>query len=88
MGLSLRALAEKGACKTLSSCRILPRSHTEPFCRAAGRSSLHPFSSVICYLAMFQLDELGFQLFCSIIKTQPVLKTCKVNPTAPSTGLA
>ncbi|XP_005366082.1 cilia- and flagella-associated protein 99 [Microtus ochrogaster] len=32
---------------------------------------------VICYLAMFQLDELGFQLFCSIIKSQPVRKTCK-----------
>ncbi|CAO2640240.1 Cilia- and flagella-associated protein 99 [Lemmus lemmus] len=32
---------------------------------------------VICYLAMFQLDELGFQLFCSIIKSQPVCKTCK-----------
>ncbi|XP_049997316.1 cilia- and flagella-associated protein 99 isoform X1 [Alexandromys fortis] len=32
---------------------------------------------VICYLAMFQLDELGFQLFCSIIKSQPVPKTCK-----------
>ncbi|XP_055480159.1 cilia- and flagella-associated protein 99 [Psammomys obesus] len=32
---------------------------------------------VICYLAMFQLDELGFQLFCSIIKSQPVAKTCK-----------
>lgn len=32
---------------------------------------------VICYLAMFQLDELGFQLFCSIIKSQPVHKTCK-----------
>ncbi|XP_035309390.1 cilia- and flagella-associated protein 99 isoform X2 [Cricetulus griseus] len=32
---------------------------------------------VICYLAMFQMDELGFQLFCSIIKSQPVGKTCK-----------
>ncbi|GAB1289561.1 Cilia and flagella-associated protein 99 [Apodemus speciosus] len=27
---------------------------------------------VICYLATFQLGELGFQLFCSIIKSQPV----------------
>ncbi|EGW11035.1 hypothetical protein I79_016886 [Cricetulus griseus] len=34
---------------------------------------------VICYLAMFQMDELGFQLFCSIIKSQPVGKTCKPN---------
>lgn len=32
---------------------------------------------VICYLATFQLDELGFQLFCSIIKSQPVGKICK-----------
>ncbi|XP_008840102.1 cilia- and flagella-associated protein 99 [Nannospalax galili] len=32
---------------------------------------------VICYLAMFQLDELGFQLFRSIIKSQSVGKTCK-----------
>ncbi|XP_052592165.1 cilia- and flagella-associated protein 99 isoform X2 [Peromyscus californicus insignis] len=33
---------------------------------------------VICYLAMFQLDELGFQLFCNIIRSQPVDKTCKI----------
>nr|XP_042141744.1 cilia- and flagella-associated protein 99 isoform X4 [Peromyscus maniculatus bairdii]XP_042141745.1 cilia- and flagella-associated protein 99 isoform X4 [Peromyscus maniculatus bairdii] len=26
---------------------------------------------------MFQLDELGFQLFCNIIRSQPVDKTCK-----------
>nr|XP_040148732.1 cilia- and flagella-associated protein 99 isoform X1 [Ictidomys tridecemlineatus]XP_040148733.1 cilia- and flagella-associated protein 99 isoform X1 [Ictidomys tridecemlineatus]XP_040148734.1 cilia- and flagella-associated protein 99 isoform X1 [Ictidomys tridecemlineatus] len=32
---------------------------------------------VLCYLATFQLDELGFQLFCSIIKSQPTRKTCK-----------
>ncbi|XP_028614128.1 cilia- and flagella-associated protein 99 [Grammomys surdaster] len=32
---------------------------------------------VICYLATFQMDELGFQLFCSIIKSQPVGKICK-----------
>uniref|UniRef100_A0A8C5L457 Cilia and flagella associated protein 99 n=1 Tax=Jaculus jaculus TaxID=51337 RepID=A0A8C5L457_JACJA len=32
---------------------------------------------VICYLAMFQLDELGFQAFCSIIKSQPAGKACK-----------
>nr|XP_020018284.1 cilia- and flagella-associated protein 99 [Castor canadensis] len=32
---------------------------------------------VICYLAMFQLDKLGFQLFCSIVKSQPVDKMCK-----------
>ncbi|XP_021019591.1 cilia- and flagella-associated protein 99 isoform X1 [Mus caroli] len=32
---------------------------------------------VICYLAIFQLEELGFQLFCRIIKSQPVRKMCK-----------
>ncbi|XP_057560644.1 cilia- and flagella-associated protein 99 [Hippopotamus amphibius kiboko] len=32
---------------------------------------------VICYLATFQLEELGFQLFCNIIKSQPVHKMCK-----------
>nr|XP_012592871.1 cilia- and flagella-associated protein 99 isoform X2 [Microcebus murinus] len=33
---------------------------------------------VICYLATFQLEELGFQLFCNIIKSQPPVKVCKV----------
>uniref|UniRef100_A0A8D2DBL8 Cilia and flagella associated protein 99 n=1 Tax=Sciurus vulgaris TaxID=55149 RepID=A0A8D2DBL8_SCIVU len=32
---------------------------------------------VLCYLATFQLDELGFQLFCSIIRSRPIHKTCK-----------
>ncbi|XP_008566027.1 PREDICTED: trichohyalin [Galeopterus variegatus] len=32
---------------------------------------------VICYLATFQLEELGFQLFCNIVKSQPVAKVCK-----------
>uniref|UniRef100_A0A8C9I6M9 Cilia and flagella associated protein 99 n=1 Tax=Piliocolobus tephrosceles TaxID=591936 RepID=A0A8C9I6M9_9PRIM len=31
----------------------------------------------ICYLATFLLEELGFQLFCNIIKSQPVDKMCK-----------
>lgn len=44
---------------------------------------LHPLSLVICYLATFQLEELGFQLFCSIVKSQPVHKMCKVSPTCP-----
>lgn len=46
-----------------------------------------PLSSVICYLATFQIDELGFQLFCSIIKSQPVGKICKVSPALPTTVL-
>uniref|UniRef100_A0A8C6DG32 Cilia and flagella associated protein 99 n=1 Tax=Moschus moschiferus TaxID=68415 RepID=A0A8C6DG32_MOSMO len=32
---------------------------------------------VICYLAAFQLEELGFQLFCDIVQSQPVHKVCK-----------
>ncbi|XP_035962258.1 cilia- and flagella-associated protein 99 [Halichoerus grypus] len=32
---------------------------------------------VICYLAMFQLEELGFQLFCDIVRAQPVDKMHK-----------
>ncbi|XP_069877803.1 cilia- and flagella-associated protein 99 [Dipodomys merriami] len=32
---------------------------------------------VICYLATFQMEELGFQLFCSIIKSQSASKTSK-----------
>ncbi|XP_043304013.1 cilia- and flagella-associated protein 99 isoform X1 [Cervus elaphus] len=32
---------------------------------------------VICYLATFQLEELGFQLFCDVLRSQPVHKVCK-----------
>uniref|UniRef100_A0A8C9JKW3 Cilia and flagella associated protein 99 n=1 Tax=Panthera tigris altaica TaxID=74533 RepID=A0A8C9JKW3_PANTA len=32
---------------------------------------------VICYLATFQLEELGFQLFCDIVRSQPVDKMRK-----------
>ncbi|XP_072803242.1 cilia- and flagella-associated protein 99 isoform X2 [Vicugna pacos] len=32
---------------------------------------------VICYLAAFQLEELGLQLFRDIVKSQPVHKVCK-----------
>nr|XP_055240349.1 cilia- and flagella-associated protein 99 isoform X1 [Gorilla gorilla gorilla] len=37
----------------------------------------HSRFEVICYLATFLLEELGFQLFCNIIKSQPVDKMCK-----------
>lgn len=37
---------------------------------------------VICYLATFQLEELGFQLFCNIVKSQPADKMHKVPRTA------
>lgn len=43
----------------------------------------HSVSSVICYLATFQLEELGFQLFCNIVKSQPADKMHKVTPPAP-----
>uniref|UniRef100_A0A8C9AJP7 Cilia and flagella associated protein 99 n=1 Tax=Prolemur simus TaxID=1328070 RepID=A0A8C9AJP7_PROSS len=32
---------------------------------------------VICYLATFLLEELGFQLFRNIVKSQPTIKVCK-----------
>ncbi|XP_012928467.1 cilia- and flagella-associated protein 99 [Heterocephalus glaber] len=32
---------------------------------------------VLCYLATFQLDELGFRLFSSIVKALPAGQTCK-----------
>ncbi|CAI9172370.1 unnamed protein product [Rangifer tarandus platyrhynchus] len=32
---------------------------------------------VICYLATFQLEELGFQLFCDVVRSQPIHKVCK-----------
>lgn len=39
---------------------------------------------MICYLATFQLEELGFQLFCDVLRSQPVHKVCKVSPPTPS----
>ncbi|XP_004617516.3 cilia- and flagella-associated protein 99 [Sorex araneus] len=45
-----------------------------------GRFYLHADCNlfrVICYLATFQLEELGFQNFRDIIKSQPLDKMCK-----------
>lgn len=39
-----------------------------------------PLPAVLCYLATFQLDELGFQPFCSIVRSRPARKACKVSP--------
>ncbi|XP_037386422.1 cilia- and flagella-associated protein 99 [Talpa occidentalis] len=36
----------------------------------------HSLFQVICYLAAFQMEELGFRLFCDIIKSQPLNKVC------------
>ncbi|XP_054437799.1 cilia- and flagella-associated protein 99 [Pteronotus mesoamericanus] len=44
--------------------------------RLCLRADYHLFQ-VICYLATFQLEELGFQLFCNIIKSQPADKMRK-----------
>ncbi|XP_078223838.1 cilia- and flagella-associated protein 99 isoform X5 [Callithrix jacchus] len=52
----------------------------DAFCAQDGRLYLrvdHSRFKVICYLATFLLEELGFQLFCDIIKSQPVDKMCK-----------
>lgn len=43
-----------------------------------------PVSPVICYLATFQLEELGFQLFCDIVRSQPVDKMRKVSSAVSS----
>lgn len=48
-----------------------------------GPTLTSPVSLVICYLAMFQLQELGFQLFCDIVRAQPVDKMHKVRPLHP-----
>lgn len=34
---------------------------------------------MICYLATFQLEELGFQVFCNIVRSQPADKMRKVS---------
>lgn len=39
--------------------------------------------AVICYLATFQLEELGFQLFRDVVRSQPVHKVCQVSPCRP-----
>eukprot|EP00070_Physeter_catodon_P016413 XP_023975042.1 cilia- and flagella-associated protein 99 [Physeter catodon] len=52
----------------------------DAFCVRDGRLCLwadYSLFEVICYLATFQLEELGFQLFCSIVKSQPIHKVCK-----------
>ncbi|XP_012579520.1 PREDICTED: cilia- and flagella-associated protein 99 [Condylura cristata] len=43
---------------------------------------------VICYLAAFQLEELGFPLFCRIVKTQPLSKVCPEGPSVASPPLS
>ena len=39
--------------------------------------------AVICYLATFQLEELGFQLFRDVVRSQPIHKVCQVSPCRP-----
>ena len=38
---------------------------------------------VLCYLATFQLEELGFQVFRDVVQAQPTHKACKVSPRCP-----
>ncbi|KAK2115264.1 hypothetical protein P7K49_005890 [Saguinus oedipus] len=72
--------------EVLSGCleyRKLLTVVVDAFCAQHGRLCRrvdHSRFKVICYLATFLLEELGFQLFCDIIKSQPVDKMCKVSP--------
>ncbi|KAM5271288.1 cilia- and flagella-associated protein 99 [Ctenodactylus gundi] len=69
--------------EVLSGCleyRKLLTVVVDAFYRQDGQLCLwadHSLFQVICYLATFQLEELGFHLFRSIIKSLPVGKTCK-----------
>ncbi|XP_040345421.1 cilia- and flagella-associated protein 99 isoform X3 [Herpailurus yagouaroundi] len=64
-----------------SGLRLIPQDGTQG---GAGEDTpgaaplTGPVSPVICYLATFQLEELGFQLFCDIVRSQPVDKMRKV----------
>lgn len=81
-----------GACPYVPQLNEVPARLTAEFSQghtqspSAGQWVLltPPLSSVICYLATFQLDDLGFQLFCSIIKSQPVRQICKVSSAVPT----
>ncbi|XP_040345402.1 cilia- and flagella-associated protein 99 isoform X1 [Herpailurus yagouaroundi] len=63
-----------------SGLRLIPQDGTQG---GAGEDTpgaaplTGPVSPVICYLATFQLEELGFQLFCDIVRSQPVDKMRK-----------
>ncbi|XP_012322324.2 cilia- and flagella-associated protein 99 [Aotus nancymaae] len=83
---SLQALSPRKqgfVLEVLSGCleyRKLLTVVVDAFYAQDGRLCLradHSRFKVICYLATFLLEELGFQLFCDIIKSQPVDKMCK-----------
>ncbi|XP_007951705.1 cilia- and flagella-associated protein 99 [Orycteropus afer afer] len=63
--------------EVLSGCleyRKLLKVVVDAFYVRDGRICLwvdYTLFEVICYLATFQLEELGFQLFCNIVKSQP-----------------
>uniref|UniRef100_A0A452ETH4 Cilia and flagella associated protein 99 n=1 Tax=Capra hircus TaxID=9925 RepID=A0A452ETH4_CAPHI len=42
---------------------------------------------VLCYLATFQLEELGFQVFRDVVQAQPTHKACKPCQAAPTLPL-
>ncbi|KAG8508630.1 Cilia- and flagella-associated protein 99 [Galemys pyrenaicus] len=74
------------ALAVLSGClqhRRLLAVVVDAFCVRDGRLFLradHSLFQVICYLAAFQMEQLGFQLFCDIVKSQPLSKVCAVSP--------
>ncbi|XP_070362496.1 cilia- and flagella-associated protein 99 isoform X1 [Equus asinus] len=81
---TLSAQTQAFVLEVLSGCLQYQRLLTivvDAFYVRDGRLCLwadYSLFEVICYLATFQLDELGFQLFCNIIKSQPLDKMCKV----------
>uniref|UniRef100_A0A2K6A772 Cilia and flagella associated protein 99 n=1 Tax=Mandrillus leucophaeus TaxID=9568 RepID=A0A2K6A772_MANLE len=86
VAISLQALSpqtQSFVSEVLSGCleyRKLLTVVVDAFYMEDGRLCLrvdHSRFMVICYLATFLLEELGFQLFCNIIKSQPVDKMCK-----------
>uniref|UniRef100_A0A2I3N4B5 Cilia and flagella associated protein 99 n=1 Tax=Papio anubis TaxID=9555 RepID=A0A2I3N4B5_PAPAN len=86
VAISLQALSpqtQSFVLEVLSGCleyRKLLTIVVDAFYVEDGRLCLrvdHSRFMVICYLATFLLEELGFQLFCNIIKSQPVDKMCK-----------
>ncbi|XP_046513199.1 cilia- and flagella-associated protein 99 isoform X2 [Equus quagga] len=80
---TLSAQTQAFVLEVLSGCLQYQRLLTivvDAFYVRDGRLCLwadYSLFEVICYLATFQLDELGFQLFCNIIKSQPLDKMCK-----------
>uniref|UniRef100_A0A8C3YP29 Cilia and flagella associated protein 99 n=1 Tax=Catagonus wagneri TaxID=51154 RepID=A0A8C3YP29_9CETA len=83
---SLQALSPRKRAfvvEVLSGCleyRGLLSTVVDAFYARDGRLCLradYSLFEVICYLAAFQLEELGFRLFADIVRSQPPCKMCK-----------